>query len=243
MIPAKSISRYISRKICRKITETNIRFLLAILILSAAAVMPSFGRNKTFSIQKDSVPVLNGFAVSVDIAGPIIRALSDYGEYEAALRLNIHDQYFPIVELGYGDCDHYEEVTEINYKTHAPYFRIGCDLNLLKDKHAANRLYGGLRYGFTSYNVDISRVGVTDPVWGTQSDFIVDGEKCNYHWIEAVVGLSARIWGPLHLGWNVRYRKKISGSRTSAGKAWYVPGFGKWGDTRLGANFNIIIDI
>lgn len=236
MTAARNTSESISRMRCR-----GRAFLL--LCLAMVWALPAWSQDKTKGSANDSVPFLNGFAVSVDIAGPLIRALSDYGEYEAALRLNLRDKYFPIIELGYGDCDHYEEVTEIYYKTHAPYFRVGCDLNLLKNKHAPNRLYGGLRYGFTSYKVDIKREGVEDPVWGTVGDFIVDGETCKQHWMEAVIGLSARIYGPVHLGWNVRYRKRLSRTNTSAGKSWYVPGFGKQGDTRIGANFNIIIDI
>ena len=35
----------------------------------------------------------------------------------------------------------------------------------------------------------------------------------------------------------------LSHSDFSAGNTWYVPGYGKYGDTRIGANFNVIIDI
>jgi len=197
-----------------------------------------------FTIQKDSIPMLRGFSVSVDLAGPAQLLLGDYGEIEGALRLNLHDQYFPIIEIGYGKANHDEdEVTGISYKTQAPYFRIGCDLNLLKNKHTGNRLYGGLRYAFTSYNVDIHRPDLQDPVWGWDTPVSIEGESCNQHWIEAVFGVDAKVFGPFHLGWNVRYKRRISHKDTSAGQTWYVPGYGKQGDTRLGANFNIIIDI
>lgn len=237
MTRALNTYTYTSRKICRLLTS----LVLCLVILFPSTLHAQ--KRKQVHEEPDTIPFFKGFAVSVNISGPIVRSLSDYGEYEAALRINLHDQYFPIFELGYGDCDHYEEVTEVNYSTSAPYFRIGCDFNLLKNKHADNRLYGGFRYGFTSYNVDIARYDQTDPVWETSSDFIVDGESCSYHWIEGIIGVDAKIFGPIHLGWNVRYRRRITGSKTSVGKTWYVPGYGKWGGSRLGADFCLIIDI
>ncbi len=136
-----------------------------------------------------------------------------------------------------------DEVTGISYETSAPYFRIGCDLNLLKNKNSENHFYGGIRYAFTTYKVDMSRNEMQDPVWGNMASFNIEGESCNQHWIEVVFGIDSKIWGPLHLGWNVRYKRRIAHKDSSAGNTWYIPGFGKYGDTRLGANFNVTIDI
>lgn len=71
--------------------------------------------------KKDSVPLLRGFAVSVDLVGPAQMFLGDYGQYEAALRINLRDKYFPVFELGLGKADHDNDVTKISYKTSAPY--------------------------------------------------------------------------------------------------------------------------
>lgn len=216
---------------------------LAVSLLLLVAAQPSMAQGKMFKIEKDSVPMFNGLAVSFDLVGPVMRAMSDYGDYEAALRINLHDQYFPVVEVGYGQAERDDEVTGIYYKTGAPFFRIGCDLNLLKNKHAPNRLYGGIRYAFTSYKVDIARPGITDPVWGDETGFDIEGDACNQHWFEVVFGLDAQIWGPLHMGWTVRYKRRVSHKDSSIGNTWYIPGYGTYGDTRLGANFNVIIDI
>jgi hypothetical protein len=206
--------------------------------------LASSAQVKFFTFQKDSIPVFRGFAVSFDLVGAGLLLLSDAGQYEGALRINLHDEWFPIFELGYGKADHMEEATQIAYKTSAPYFRVGIDRNLLKDKHGKNRLYGGIRYAFTSYKVDIFRPEFSDPTWLWPVSYEIMGAPCKHHWLEVVLGLDAKIFGPLHLGWSVRYKRRLSHSEEGDfGNTWYVPGYGKYGDTRLGGTFNVIIDI
>lgn len=225
----------------RYISTSILRAAISIVVLSAS--VPASAQ-KFFAFQKDSVPTFRGFAVSFDLVGAGLMAFSDNGQYEGALRINLHDEWFPIVELGLGRADHDDDVTYLHYKTSAPYFRIGIDKNLLKEKHGPYRLYGGLRYAFTSYKVDIARQDFPDPVWKWNTGFGIKDAQCNYHWIEAVVGVDAKIFGPLHLGWSVRYKRRISHSEDgNFGNTWYVPGYGIYGDTRLGGTFNVIIDI
>lgn len=194
-------------------------------------------------VQKDSIPMFRGFSVQFNIAGVMEKALSDRGQIEGALRLNLHDEYFPIVEIGYGTADHDDEVTDWKYKVKAPYFKVGVDKNLLKNKHTPNRLYGGLRYAFTSYKPDIDHPGQTDPVWGIVAPVHYGGKSCNQHWLELVFGVETKILGPVHLGWNARYKRRLSHKDPEIGNAWYVPGFGKAGSTAWGGDFNVIIDI
>ena len=170
-------------------------------------------------------------------------AVSDYGQYEAALHLNLRDRCFPVVEVGYGKADHKEENTQMTYKTSAPFFRAGVDFNVLKNKHDIYRLYVGARYAFTSYKYDLASPGVEDPVWGGVTPYEVKGAKCNYHWLEAAVGVDVKLVGPLHLGWSLRYKQKLTADEGKLGKSWYVPGFGKTGTTAFGALFNISLDI
>ena len=199
---------------------------------------------KMFRMEQDSVPFFRGFAVSVDLVGPAMLMLSDHGEYEGALRINLHDQWFPIFEAGIGRANHErDEVTEITYKTTAPYFRIGMDWNILRKKHGPNRMYAGFRYAFTAFKTDIIREDLPDPVWQTMSGFGVKDLSCSMHWLEVVFGIDAKVAGPLHLGWSVRYKRPICHKNGDIGNVWYVPGFGTGSDDQLAANFNVIIDI
>jgi hypothetical protein len=117
------------------------------------------------------------------------------------------------------------------------------DWNILRKKHQSNRIYAGFCYAFTSYNVDIIRENLPDPVWQSETGFGVKDMSCNMHWIEAVLGIDAKIFGPLHLGWTVRYKRRIAHKDGTLGATWYVPGFGINDKDVLAANFNVIIDI
>lgn len=225
-------------RISTSISRLIVSLLLLTLALSAQA------QAKVFSMEKDSIPFFRGFAVSFDLVGPAMLALTDRGEYEGALRVNLHDQWFPIFEMGVGRANHEDdEVTGITYKTTAPYFRIGMDWNVLKKKHGPNRMYAGFRYAFTSFNVDIIRENLPDPVWLSQTGFGIKDLSCVMHWAEIVFGIDAKIIGPLHLGWSVRYKRPLYHKNGDIGNIWYVPGFGTGSDDQLAANFNVIIDI
>ena len=214
---------------------------LAISGLSLVATMPASAqtRHKNIVQQKDTIPLYQGMAVSIDALGAGQLWLSSYGQYEAALRVNLKGKYFPILELGLGKADAKDEGTNLHYKTSAPYGRIGVDWNLMKNKHDIYRLYGGFRYGFTSYKYDLDGPDMTDPVWGTTSPYEAKGVKCNYHWIEGVFGIDAKIWGPIRMGWSMRYRRRIAHNDGGNGNTYYVPGFGKQGSSRFGGTFNI----
>lgn len=212
------------------------------LIMLVAAPVAADAKDSA-EIKNDSVPLFNGIAVSVDLVGPMQMVFGDYGQYEAALRINLKYRYFPIVELGIGKADHNDDATDITYNTSAPYAKIGVDFNLLKNKHDIYRLFAGARYAFTSFKYDLSHPGMTDPVWGGMAPYEGYGIKCSYQWLEIVIGVDAKMWGPVHLGWSVRYRSRLSHNDGTMGNTWYVPGFGKAGSSSLGGTFNIAIDI
>ncbi len=217
---------------------------LAVSLLLLVLMAPSAYGQKLFRMEKDSIPMFRGFSVSFDLVGPAMLMLSDHGEIEGALRLNLHDQWFPTVELGVGRANRKDdEETHITYKTTAPYFRIGMDWNVMKNKHLSNRIFAGFRYAFTAFKVDISSKNLEDPVYKTKADYGVEGMSCSQHWLEAVFGIDAQIYGPMHLGWNIRYLRRLIHKEGDIGDAWYVPGFGINGKDNFVANFNIIIDI
>ena len=106
--------------------------------------------------EKQHLVFFQGFTLSIDAYGPISYMVSDYGTAEGALRLNLKNTFFPIIEAGYGRCTKDDFNTKVKYKVKAPYGRVGLDVNLLKDKFQSNRLYVGARYGLSSFKYEMS---------------------------------------------------------------------------------------
>ena len=105
MMPLKSISTFISRSI-----------VFSLLLLMAAPVAQAQSSRSKAEWEKmrqkqidDSIPLFRGVQVMVDLIGPIQRAVSAYGQYEAGVRVNLKDKYFPVVEVGYGEADHTDD--------------------------------------------------------------------------------------------------------------------------------------
>lgn len=189
------------------------------------------------------IPFFAGVAVSGDLAGAVMAMVTPYGSYEGALRINLKERYFPTAEVGWGVSNHTDETTDLHFKTSAPYFRVGCDYNLANDRRSGNRIFVGLRYGFSSFTYDFSGPDIIDPVWNTATPFHFTGLKGKAGWGEILFGLEAKIWSIVHVGWSARYRLRFHQSYETPGPAWYVPGFGKNGDSTFGATFNVIFDI
>lgn len=235
----------------RKSTSTFILSSIVSLLLFFSVAHPSQAQSSRRSVQEklllkhidDSIPFYRGLQVKADIVGLVQKLTSDYGQLEAGVRINLKDKYFPTLELGIGKADHNDMVTQTSYKTSAPYAKIGADLNIMKNKHDIYRVYAGARYAFTSFKFDVEHPDVTDPIWGGTTPYSRHDIKANCHWLEFLIGIDAKIWGPLHLGWTARYKRRISHNDGAMGNVWYVPGYGKQGSTRLGGTFDIIIEL
>ncbi len=192
----------------------------------------------------DTTRFFRGFQLMADAVGAIQLAVSDYGQYEAALRINLKDKYFPVFELGYGKANHDDApATHVMYKTSAPYGKVGMDFNIMKNKHDIYRVYIGVRYAYTSFKYDVATPVLSDPVWQDPAAINISDASASCHWAELLFAVDAKIWGPVHLGWSARYRRRLAHNDGEAGNVWYVPGFGKTGNSRLGGTFNVIINL
>lgn len=195
------------------------------------------------AMKKKDIPFISGMSVGGDLAGLIMASWTAYGQYEGLFRIHLKERFFPTFEAGWGISNHTDEETSLHYKTQAPYFRIGCDYNLNKDLHSGNRIFAGLRYAFTAFKYDLDGPDMKDPFGNGSIPYRFTGINSNSHWAEVLFGLEAKIWKSFHIGWNIRYKLRLSQKKTSLGQAWYVPGFGKNDTSTLGGSFNLIFDI
>lgn len=237
----------------QKILRSISVLLISLLYPIFSGVQPLQAQNQNKQDTKEEkeaedltkpAPVFAGVAVSADLVGVVMKLMdNDYAQMEVAARLNFKERFFPIFELGYGESDFTSDETGNVYKAKAPYFRIGLDYNFKKNWRSGSRLYGGLRYAFTSFNYDLAVPGFNDPVWNRPVEFNYKDLKANYHWAEAVFGIETRIWSIFRLGWDVRYKLRFAHSESSFGSPWYIPGFGKNSSSCLGGTFKVIFDI
>ena len=194
--------------------------------------------------QKQHLVFFQGFTLSVDGYGPVAMMVSDYGTLEGALRLNLKNTFFPIVEAGVGKCSKDDFNTKVTYKVNAPFIRAGIDFNMLKDKFQSNRLYLGARYGISKFQYDIAGPAQTDPIWGGSQSFSMKNIDCTSHWAELVFGVEVRIFRNFHMGWAVRYKREIASTKSDYAKPNCIPGYGYTTNTTCwGGTYSLIFDL
>ncbi|RRD80470.1 hypothetical protein EII14_02305 [Alloprevotella sp. OH1205_COT-284] len=191
-----------------------------------------------------SVPFWGGLSVSIDLAGAAMANATAWGQYEGMLRLNLRNTYFPLIEAGQGRADHTGETSGLHFVTRSPYLRVGMDYNLKKDRSSKNRVFVGARYGFSSFRYDLNGPDIIDVHWKNTVPFHFEALNGNAHWGELTFGLESQIWKFVHLGWSVRYRRRIYEKRSPTGRTWYIPGYGRnSSSSTLGGTFNLIFDL
>lgn len=228
-----------------------------VLVFAMLFLLPSYSwAQKKQAAEVDTVKVnfFNGIAVHAELIGAIQMMTADHGQWEAGMRINLKDRFFPAFEIGIGKADERDDyIDESWFKTQAPYFRIGCDYNILRNKHDPYKAFVGIRYGFSRFNYDAT-IGTTtkkedDPATEEDESSVktiyteYKGLNGTYHWLEAVFGVDARIWGPFHLGWDVRYRRAITNKHSDIAEPWYIPGFGNKKTAGFTATFNLTFTI
>ena len=187
---------------------------------------------------------LGGFSVAADVFGAIEMVVSDYGQIEGALKIDIKGTYYPTLEAGLGKCDLTDDNTGTSYKTTAPFFRIGLDYNMLTNKLQRNKLFVGARYGFSSFKYDISGPAMQDPIFGGEAPFSYSDQSSNCHWIEFLLGVQVQIWNGFHMGWSVRYKSYIKLDESIYTKPYYIPGYGTTTNKSCwGATYTLMWDV
>lgn len=194
---------------------------------------------------KKEVHFFNGVGVGADLVGLVMKAAgSDWSQLEVLARVNLLDKYFPVFEFGLGEADHEGRELDNRFKVRAPYFRVGADYNFNK-KHNGNRLFFGLRYGFSAYKYDFfSATPLYDQIWRESEPLDLRDLSGRSHWGELVVGIETRLWTIIRLGWDMRFKFFIKHNVATQGEPWYVPGYGKTAsDIGWGGTFKILFDI
>lgn len=216
------------------------------LVVAWMPLLPLQAKTSKYRIEVPAPPArfLNGFAVGVDGVGFGMKALGGrYANMEVMGRFNLLEKYFPLVELGIGECRREGEEMNTSFRTRAPYFRLGADYCLTK-KRNGNRLLLGARYGYSNYDYDYSNPDFQDPYWPSATPGIdLKDIHASSHWLEINFGIETKIWRYVRMGWSFRYKARLAQSDMPNGEPWYVPGFGKNGSTGFGGTFHLVFEI
>lgn len=216
---------------------------ISILLLISLLCPAVWGQSRKDNKPKEKAPLLSGVGVGIDICGLAMKAVgARFANMEISGRVGLKEKFFPIFEIGIGDCTRYGGETTNVFSTRAPYWRIGMDYNVNK-KLNGNRFLVGIRYGFSSYKYDFTCPDLTDPVYGTVRPLELEGLKGNNQWLEFCIGFETRLWSIVRLGYNIRYKMQTLQSYSELGTPYYIPGFGRNDDSAFGGTVNLTFDI
>ncbi len=216
------------------------RYICFLFLISLACTTSQAQQQKQ---KKEKAPLFGGVAVSADIVGFAMKAVgAKFANMEVAGRINLRDKFFPVAELGIGDCHRDGAETGNSFSTTSPYMRFGLDYNFNK-KHNGNRLFGIVRYGFSSFKYDISNDEFVDPTYGTTKPLTLNGEKATAQWLEFGAGVETKLWKFIRLGWSIRYKFRLSLKTPDEGAPYFIPGFGKNDSNGWGGTVNLIFDV
>ncbi len=179
-------------------------------------------------VVKMKYPLLQDAAVSVDIWDPLMRAFGQkYGLLSAAIEVSLHNRYIPVLEVGLGQANSTPSGNNFTYRSPvSPFFRIGANYNFLYNSSPDYQFFGGLRYGFSTFNYSIDNVTVDGSYWGEDARFDIPSQRSAVGWFELVFGLRVKLWGPISAGWSFKYHSILHESSARYGQPWYIPGFG-----------------
>lgn len=239
-MPMLKIYRYISTLLISLTAATALSQTTEENIAEKAKALPD---TLTAAQKEKKSAFISGAAVSVDMCGLMMKLMnSRFANMEASARLNFKEKYFPVFELGIGDCTREGEENNNVFSTTAPYFRVGMDYNFNK-KHNGNRFFGGIRYAFSTFNYDFENPDFMDEAWGVHTPLVLDNVKGKAQWAEIVIGVETKLWSIIRLGYNVRYKMRIKQSGNEWGDPWYIPGFGRNGGSGWGGTVNLTFDV
>lgn len=175
------------------------------------------------------VPLFNGVTVGFNFFDAILRlAGQSYGSYNLSGSVDLHNWFFPTLELGLGMANNHVKDKNFRYKTPASFFgRIGTDYNFLYNSNPAYKALLGLRLGYSSFRYDITDVSISNDYWGPGADHVeLPRQKASAFWGEVSAGLQVKIYKGFGMGWSLRYKFRLHVSDGSNSSPWFLPGFG-----------------
>ncbi len=179
-------------------------------------------------IPKMQQPLFYAAAVSVDVWDPVMRLFGQhYGLVEFSGELNLHNRYIPVVEVGLGQSSYTPGDNNYTYKVPVtPYVRVGCNYNFIYNSNPDYMAFAGLRFGWSHFNYEVNDVRLSSDYWGESATFNLPRQTSNVTYMQVLFGIRVKVFGPVSMGWCIRYKAKLHESEAAYGRPWYIPGYG-----------------
>lgn len=184
-----------------------------------------------FNVPKMKYSLLQGVDVGINIWDPVMRLFGQkHGLVGFNASVNLHNRYFPAVEIGLGRASMLSEKPVFRYSgSLAPYFKIGADYNFLYNSTQSYKWFAGLRYGFSSFHWSVDDVNPAPGYWGDVPPLAIPKQHATAGWIEFNLGLSVQLWRNISAGWRIIFHSLVHQTSNPHGKPWYTPGYGTSG--------------
>lgn len=183
---------------------------------------------QVLSIPKMKYPLLMGATVGVNIWDPVMRLFGQkYGLIGFSADVNLHNRYFPTVEVGLGTARRTPSGQNYTYRSPmSVYFKIGADYNFLYNSNPDYQWFIGLRYGFAPFRWAVDHITLDSPYWGDEVRFGIPSQTATAGWGELCLGLRVHLGAGISAGWMVRLHTLLHESHNAHGEPWYIPGYG-----------------
>ncbi|MCV9387708.1 DUF6048 family protein [Reichenbachiella ulvae] len=172
---------------------------------------------------------------SADVVG-LGRLIS--GDIQSEFQTKIDfDQFYLALDGGRSDLS--SSGNGFNYSSSGYFFRVGPQANLIPYNKNRSSIFFGVNYAQSLFSDQID-YRVIQSAWGEQ-DLSFKNDNLTARWFEANLGIQARIFGPIYLGYTIRFKmaKKLSGEGVL--EAYEIPGFGRASSSAtFGFNYYII---
>ena len=186
-----------------------------------------------------------GIQLGIDLIGPLYGKYQKTGPQYAFNGLLDFNRLLVQGDYGWGFIERQgfckKQGIGSSSKNQGQYFRIGLDLNLLKNSIDHNAAFLGLRYA-KSYFQDQLHSALLAPYWGT---YHINSKQANMQarWLELVAGVRVKAWQWIYLGCTAHYKFKKKLAHNNAHIPFDVLGWGLNQEDALELNCYLIVRI
>lgn len=154
------------------------------------------------------------------------------------------DKYFIVADFGVDNLTLGSNTITVptkqtfSYNNTGYYFRIGADVNFMRNDPNNHVIFFGLRYGRSFFSDDLTYEGSNDNF--EVSPIESGNENVRGSWFELAAGMKVNLWKELFVGYTVRYKFFRNINNEGFLTPYEMPGYGVYEkESRVGFNYQI----